>query len=222
MKHTPRYVRTQRPTPTTVTRPYQKTVFDPSDWQLYDSVGHDGAGVRSPSAVRVTPGGIHIIGTPSGLTGGTQLLGYPFYQGTVNVVATCPPGAGRYHPVVLLWGQGSGSSVDAATGELDLMEFWDNPLRDYNEFTLHYGDGSQMMGNGTKVSPAYANVYSVYWTDYVISAKVNGIEYFRSTDTAKFPKVPMDLCIQLDWFPYEETTPGSASMTVSAVEILPL
>lgn len=193
-----------------------------SNWKLYDSEGHNGEGIRTPTAIDVKEGSLAIGGDGNGRTGGMQLLGHPIVYGEVTVRAYCPPGAGAYHPVALLWGQGSGSSVDALTGELDFMEFWNDPSRTVNGFTLHYGDGSQMISKDINVRNSTYNDYSVRWTPAVISAAVNGYEYFRSTDSTKFPAVPMDLCLQLDWFPHEDTTRGGGVMYVESIEIKPL
>lgn len=205
-----------------VTKHYKDDFASLNSWQRYDSAGQDGAGRRLPGQCYVSSDELAILGDAAGNTGGVQLLGHPIYHGRVDVHMIAPAGAGQYHPVALLWGQGSGSSVDAVTGEIDFVEFWNRPSRDINGFTLHYGDGTQMIETDKPVSGTLWHTYSVIWTPTEITGLIDGSKYFSTTDTAKFPKVPMDLCLQLDWFPKEHTTKGSAIMYVDSIEISPL
>lgn len=207
------------PVPPVVSAPVFVDEFnDLKNWQLYDSEGHDGQGVRSPRQISAN-GVLVISGSDSGRTGGMQLLGHPVTVGSrVDVRASAPIGAGVYHPVALLWGQGSGSSVDAVTGEIDFMEFWNSPNRDRVGFSLHYGDGYQMVSTEKDVTPGW-HTYSVIWQDDSIKWLIDDVVKFQSNDKSKFPKVPMDLCIQLDYFPHEPTTKGSAVLYVDWVKI---
>jgi hypothetical protein len=191
------------------------------NWKLYDSVGHDGAGVRDPEAIELDRAGVRIHGDSTGRTGGMQLLHHAIFRGRVDVEMFVPPGAGKYHPVVLLWGQGSGDSVDAITGEIDIAEFWNRPQRNVSDFTLHWGDGTEMSGASCAPKLGDFNTYSVTWTATQITAELNGVTYWQTGELARFPQVPMDVCLQLDWFPNEPTSGGSADMYVSSVRIRP-
>lgn len=189
------------------------------NWKLYSSVGHDGNGLRRPSQISTVDGVLKIVGDANGTTGGMSLIGHDIRFGKVSVRLRAPKGAGKYHPVALLWGLGSGSAVDAITGEIDFVEFWNLPNRDRNSFTLHYGDGSQMIDGDTPVVGTEWHVYSVLWTPEFIEAFVDGVSYYRTTDKAKFPKGSMELCLQLDWFPHENTSDGDGLMEVDWVQI---
>ena len=190
------------------------------NWSLYRSAGHDGQGLRRPSQIAVANGIATIYGDSAGKTGGMKLRSPVQKHGLWSVHMRTPPGAGVYHPVCLLWGVGSGSDVNAATGEIDFVEFWNRPARDRNEFTLHYGDGSQMIGGGVAVDGTQWHTYHVLWTPSEIKAWIdNNSPYYRTTDTAKFPQSSVETCIQLDFFPFEDTTGGSASMQVDSVVI---
>lgn len=192
------------------------------NWGLYDSPGQDGAGLRRPSQIHVSGGILTITGSADGTTGGMQLNGHDQQYGTFSVRMRSPKGTGAYHPVVLLWGVGSGSGVNAPTGEIDLVEAWNRPNRDKNDFTLHYGDGSQMVGGSTSVDMTVWHTYNVSWTKTGIWTWIDDQPaYFTTTDKAKFPQNKMQLCIQLDWFPHEGFKPGPASMQVDWVKITP-
>lgn len=191
-----------------------------NNWKLYDSVGHDGNGIRSPYQIKTTNGIATITGTNNGTTGGMSLRNHDVRYGTVAVRLRAPAGAGVYHPVALLWGLGSGSDVNAVTGEIDFTEFWNRPFRDLSEFTLHYGDGSLMVGGSAPVDGTQWHTYATTWTPTYISGSLDGIEYYRVNTTATTqPKATMELCLQLDWFPYESTTKGSATMEIDWIEI---
>lgn len=208
--------------PKVITQPYRDDFTSLAAWQLYDSAGQDGAGQRIPNQCRIADGGATIRGDAKGNTGGMQLLGHPIFHGRVDVYLLAPAAAGQYHPVALLWGQGSGDSVNAATGEIDFVEFWNRPNRDINSFTLHYGDGTDMIASDRVVLAPAWHTYSVIWTPSEITGLIDGVTYFACNDQRKFPTVPMDLCLQLDWFPKEHTTAGSASMYIGYVQITPL
>lgn len=205
--------------PTTTKVVFRDDFTDLRNWKLYDSVGHDGQGLRKPSQISVINGVLTIIGTSSGTTGGMSLISHDVYHGAVSVRLRTPQGAGKYHPVALLWGLGSGSAVDAVTGEIDFVEFWNRPDRDLNGFSLHYGDGTKMLNGETRVDGTGWHTYTVTWTPTEIIASIDDVPYFRTTDATKFPKNPMELCLQLDWFPNENTTSGTGIMEVDWVEI---
>jgi licheninase len=201
--------------------------FDLPGWSLYDSPGHNGQGRRSPGQISVRGGVCTITGTPDGTTGGMKLRGSKQY-GVWSVRLRTAAGSGRYHPVVLLWAEGGGSGVDNRLGEIDFVEVWRRPRRDRTQFTLHsYGTGRHIMDTrGVAVDMTRWHTYHVRWTPTEIVGWVDDDgPYFRSTDTSQFPQVPMELCIQLDWFPDEpfpdEPFPdGGATMEVDRVEII--
>jgi hypothetical protein len=191
-----------------------------SHWGLYNSPGHDGNGIRSGAQVTVTGGVANIAGTVNGTTGGMQLNGHDQQYGQWSIRMKAPKATGMYHPVVLLWGVGSGGGVNAPTGEIDIAEGWETPNRDKNDFTLHYGDGSLMIGATTAVNMAAWHIYNVVWTSEYMYTWIDDLPaYWQSTDTAKFPKNAVQLCIQLDWFPDETQFPrGAASMQIDWIK----
>jgi beta-glucanase (GH16 family) len=202
--------------PPTSTLLFRDDFSNLSSWRLYDSAGHAGNGLRSPSQISVVDGILTITGTANGTTGGMMLSGHELTGGTVSVRMRAPAGAGKYHPVVLLWPSTDRWPDD---GEIDFVEILNRPERDRNDFTVHYGTANSQISNGIAVDMTQWHTYSVTWTPDYISAAVDDVEYFRTTDKAAFPPVPMNVCIQLDWFPYADTTSGSGVMEVDWVEI---
>ncbi len=190
-----------------------------SNWNVYNSAGQDGAGLRRPSQVTIENGLLVIRGTKDGTTGGLSVVGHDQQYGHFVWRVRCPAGASVYHPVCLLWGIGSGSSVDAVTGELDVVEVWQDGTRQKNEFTLHYGDGTQMIGGGVAVDMTQWHDYHLLWQPGLISTWVdNNLPYFSTWDSAKFPPGKMEMTVQLDWFP-KEGAAGTAEMYVDYVQI---
>lgn len=187
-------------------------------WDIYSGEGNGDQGKRSQHQVAVKNGILTITGTPSGTTGGLALRGHDQQYGLWQVNARCPRATGIYHPVALLWGVSEDENpdgVDDALGEIDFLEFWQDPLRRTNGTTLHYGDGSEMIEQDTLVTGNDWHQYSVLWTPDYIQAWVDTERpYFTSTDSEKFPQNPMQLCLQLDWFP-DEIDPHSKRLDFS-------
>jgi hypothetical protein len=194
--------------------------LDVDSWDVYDSPGHDGRGVRSPSQVVVVDNILTITGTPDGTTGGMKLRGHSQRYGQWDVRLRTPRGPACYHPVVLLWGSGGGSDVDNPVGEIDIVEVWQRPNRDRNAFSVHYGDGSEFVGGDVAVDMTHWHTYHLVWdANYLYSWIDDDPAYFSTDDVGVLPPGEMDLTIQLDWFP-DEGPSGQASMQVDAVRQL--
>jgi hypothetical protein len=194
------------------------------DWDLYDSVGHDGNGLRSPGQISVDNGVLTITGRPDGTTGGMKWRNHSQQYGQWDVRLRAPRGAIAYHPVVLLWGSGGGAGVDNALGEIDIVEVWQRPQRDRNSFSVHFGDGSQFVGGDTYLDMTEWHTYHLIWQPSYLYTWVDDQPAYFSTDVVDvLPPGPMDLCIQLDWFPDEGLAGGdSATMHVDSVRCSPV
>jgi hypothetical protein len=189
----------------------------------YDSAGHAGQGLRSPAQVTISNGILNIAGTANGTTGGLNLRTPRQKYGKWSIRAKAPAGTGKYHPVVLLWGEGAGSGTTAITGEIDILEVWQRPNRDRNSTTVHYGNGAGMVTGTANVDMTQWHTYHLTWTPTKISVAIDdNPPYWELTDASKFPQVAMDVCIQLDWFPNENFPNGTASMQVDWVKVMTL
>jgi beta-glucanase (GH16 family) len=203
------------------TRPTSNVLFRDdfgslSNWARYDSPGHAGQGLRSPAQISVSDGICTIVGTADGTTGGMSLPDHDLKYGKVEVRLRTPKGAGKYHPVALLWPSSENWPSD---GEVDFVEIWNRPLRDRNDFNLHYGASNNVLNKSVAVDATQWHTYSTTWTATYLSAAVDGVEYFRTTNVGALPPNVMHVALQLDWFPFENSTSGAASMQIDWVQI---
>lgn len=192
-------------------------------WNVYKSAGHAGQGKRKPTAVSTRDGVLTITGTADGTTGGLSWTGHSQQYGQWDIRMRAPAGCSCYHPVVLLWGTGGGDGVNNANGEIDIVEGFQTAARDRNEFSVHYGDGSQTVGASTPVDMTQWHVYHLVWREGFLTTWIDdNPAYFTTRDASVLPKGPVDVAVQLDWFPREPRTgPETASMQVDAITQAP-
>ncbi|OLT10415.1 hypothetical protein BJF78_28990 [Pseudonocardia sp. CNS-139] len=165
-------------------------------WSLYDGPGHAGNGRRTPAAASVANGVLTITGDAAGNTAGMAWnpgAMYGRWEGRVRAPASDP----SYNALLLLWPDAENFPVG---GEIDFMEMTDH-TRQETELFLHYGADNDQIHDAVRVDGTQWHNWAVEWTPTRISAYVDGVEWFRTTDTSIFPPGPMHLCIQLDWFP---------------------
>ena len=204
--------------------PVARAEFDDlNGWNVYKSAGHAGQGKRTPTAVKVQDGILNITGNERGGTGGLSWTGHAQQYGQWDVRMRAPAGCACYHPVVLLWGTGGGDGVNNPNGEVDIVEAFQNPARDKNEFSVHFGDGSQFVGGSTVVDMTQWHVYHVLWRERFLTTWIDdNPPYFTTRDASVLPKGAVDVAVQLDWFPDEPRTGGpTASMQVDYVTQAP-
>ena len=188
-----------------------------ADWDVYDSLGHAGHGRRLPAQVTAANGVLTIAGESDGTTGGMKWRGRSQRYGRWDVRLRAARGAVAYHPVVLLWGRGGG--VDTARGEIDIVEVWQRANRDRNSFTVHYGGESDSIGANSHLDMTQWHTYHLVWQDTFLYTWIDDLpSYFSTNRTDVLPPGPVDLTLQLDWFPHEGTFGGTtASMEVDYV-----
>jgi beta-glucanase (GH16 family) len=187
---------------------------DSSRWELYDSPGHAGNGVRSPGQISVVNGVLRIAGTADGTTGGMALKQGQTY-GRWETRARFPTGCACYHPVLLLWATDGGSGVANPSGEIDYAEVFD-PERQELNFFLHYQDLPQLNANTTIDMTRWHN-FAIEWTPEHLAWYVDGEEFFRTGDPSALPRTEMNQTVQLDWFPGDSASHTAASMEVDWV-----
>jgi hypothetical protein len=180
-----------------------------TDWDVYDSPGRRGAGRHVPAQVRVGDGVLTITGESDGTTGGMKWRGRSQKYGQWDVRLRAAAGAVAYHPIVQLWGD----------TEIDIVDVWQRVHRDRNTFSVHYGDGSQFVGGNAHLDMTQWHTYHVVWQESFLYTWIDDLPTYFSTSRAEIlPPGPMDLSIQLDWFPHEGTAGGrTASMEVDYV-----
>ncbi|SHT78582.1 glycoside hydrolase family protein [Mycobacteroides abscessus subsp. abscessus] len=165
-----------------------------SDWYIYDGAGNGGYGIRTPDALSFANNVMTITGDAAGTTGG--LAWWPGQKyGMWEVRMKVPEGAANYNPVALLWPDSENWPVG---GEVDFMETQNDPKRQSTSAALHYGTDNQWVTSSTTVDATQWHNYAVSWTPDRVTAYVDGVAFFSSTDTSKFPPSRMHLCLQLD------------------------
>ncbi len=171
---------------------------DPSalaDWNVYDSVGHDGNGRRTPSAVSVADGMLTITGDAQGNSGGMAWTPGQF-QGRWEACVKSPPASENYHSVVLLWPD---ANDWPSGGEVDFMELSD-PTRQSGQAFVHYGPDDTREDGDIQIDATQWHSWAVEWTGQHIAVYLDGAMWWETTTPAALPPRPMHLCIQLDDF----------------------
>ncbi|WP_334172710.1 family 16 glycosylhydrolase, partial [Sinomonas sp.] len=174
------------------------TAPDPNLWEVYDSAGNAGQGVRSPSAVTVANGMLTISGDAYGTTGGLAAKfarqQYGRWEARMRTSARDP----KYHPVMILWPDSNNSptcaETDYAEGNSDTTSI---------KFFLHYGcsgSGTQTFADKVLDTTQWHN-YAVDWSPAGVIGYVDGVEWFRDSNPAHIPAESMHQTLQLDWFP---------------------
>jgi hypothetical protein len=169
-------------------------------WTIYNDVGHEGNGRRTPAAVKVNDGTLTITGDPAGNSAG--MAWWPGRQfGRWEVCAKAPAGSADYHPVLLLWPDSNNWPAD---GEIDFMEIMD-PTRQVVTATSHHivpFDPTTTWGPEDQASIAIDatrwHSWAVDWAPGRITGFVDGVQWFEVTSNV--PTASMHLCIQLDNF----------------------
>jgi hypothetical protein len=111
----------------------------------------------------------------------------------------------EYHPVLLMWADNvDGGQIITGVPEIDYAEATSN--LSVIRFFLHWYSTSTTSGSKTLDVTQWHN-YAVEWTAQHVIGYVDGVEWFRDTNTTHVPQEPMHSCIQLDWFP--EDSPDS-------------
>ncbi len=178
-------------------------------WGLYDGVGHEGKGKRTPSAATLKDGVLTITGDSQGNTEGMAWnpgQKYGRWEARVKAPVSDP----SYHAVMLLWPDAENWPVG---GEVDFMEMSDH-TRQSTDMFLHYGaSNSQLQGN-VKVDATQWHNWAVEWTSTHITAYLDGKQWWSTDKTNALPPGPMHLTLQLDWFPK-----GGASVQTSQMQV---
>lgn len=183
---------------------------DPSSlngWSMYDGVGHAGNGRRTPNAISVADGSLHITGDAAGNSGGMAWNPGRMY-GRWEACVQSPVAAEGYHSLLLLWPDAEDWPLG---GEVDFMEITEGS-RQSVEGWLHYGPGNNKIRNEIQIDATQWHSWAVEWTPQRITAYVDGAMWWEVADPALLPPRPMHLCIQLDNFGGDLSQGGQMSV----------
>jgi len=180
----------------TVQSDFEGTALPP-DWHAYGpEPGHDKQGTRSPEQITVADGVVTLAGAEDGTT--AAMSWHPGQRyGRWEACVRSDPGAGGYHPVILLWPVKEDWPVG---GEVDWMEISADDRQD-TDFFLHYGADNDQEYGSVKHDATEWTSWALEWTPEKMTAYVNGKEWYSSTETSHFPPGAMNMTVQLDLFP---------------------
>ena len=182
-------------------------------WQVYDSAGHAGNGVRSPAAWNVDGNVARVTGDSAGTTGGMSAKFDNRKYGRWEVRMRTSARDSEYHPVLLLWPESKDWPCD---GEIDYAEGVGDTSR--MNFFLHHGCDNQQISARQTIDTTQWHNYAVDWKPDAVTGYIDGVQWFRTTNVDYLPPGPMYQAIQLDWFP-DGTTLNRSWMEVDWVRL---
>jgi licheninase len=169
----------------------------PPDWHPYGpEVGHDRKGVRTPEAVTVADGAVTITATPDGTTGAMSWHPGQRY-GRWEACVRTDPGPDELHGVLILWPV---AEDFPAGGEIDWMEIFGGD-RQETTVNIHHGPPDRSFGGAVAHDSTQWTAWAVQWTPEHITTFRNGEQWYTTTRSDLFPPRPMNMTMQLDWFP---------------------
>ncbi|MGX1159772.1 glycosyl hydrolase family 16 [Arthrobacter sp. SLBN-100] len=185
---------------------------DAAKWDVYNSAGHAGNGIRSPQQVAVDGSKMVMTGTPDGTTAG---MGAKFARQKYGrwEVRAAGSGDNEYHMVSILWPDSENWPCD---GEVDYAE----TTGDWNliQFFHHYGCSNSQTSASKTLDVTQFHNYAVDWSPNGIVGYVDGVKWFEDNNSAHQPPGSMHQTLQLDWFP-DSTANGAGEMRVDWVRV---
>ena len=173
---------------------------DPNKWGVYDGPGHNGNGIRAPYTCTVQNGYLRQHGYSNGDSAGMSHNSSQRY-GKWEIRARMLPALGAsgnaYHPVLITWPD---DNQWPQSGEYDFMEsnIGDTSLHAF----MHHPANTVIQDEyfGPTIDFAVWHNYGFAWTPTALIGYIDGVEWFRDTDTSAQAPRPMHLTIQLDNF----------------------
>jgi hypothetical protein len=172
-------------------------------WSMYDGPGHDGNGIRSPSAFNVANGVLTCYGdnTNGGTTGGMAFdreTKYVRIEWRVRTYSVNPQGNGnRYHPVLIMWPTSDRWPQD---GEYDFFEC-DCDSGKYEHFEHIPGnDGSAQEYDSFPLDIQNYHNYAFEWSKTGIKGFVDGKKVWEYNGSYILAPGTMHPTMQLDNF----------------------
>lgn len=188
---------------------------DATKWSVYNSVGHNGNGLRSPDAWNVDGSVVRVTGDAAGKTGGMSSkydIGTKYTR--VETRMRTSQRDPEYHPVLILWPDsewqpGNCPEIDYAEGTKDVTLI---------KTFLHWPnlcDNNTTSASKVLDTTQWHN-YAVEWYPDRVRTFIDGELFFEDTVASHIPQQPMHSTIQLDWFPEDSpsTSPVPSWMEV--------
>lgn len=180
-----------------------------SKWSLYNGAGHNGNGRRVPSAFTVKNGVLTCTGTKSGDTGGmafSRNQKYGRYEVRMKTGSINPNAGGdKYHPVLILWPQDDRWPQGA---EYDFFET-DCDSGEAGCFMHYPSDRVEQLHYTKKLDIENWHNYAIEWTNTALTGYIDGVQWWKITESRMQAPGPMHLTIQLDNFSGGTMCPGT-------------
>ncbi|MDQ0678709.1 hypothetical protein QFZ30_002091 [Arthrobacter pascens] len=185
---------------------------DSLKWNVYNSAGHAGNGLRSPTQVTIDGTKMVMNGTPNGTTAGMSAKFANQKYGRWEVRAA-GSGDNEYHMVSILWPDSENWPCD---GEMDYAE----TTGDWNviNFFHHYSCSNSQTSASKALDVSQFHNYAVDWSPAGITGYVDGVQWFQDNTVSHQPPGSMHQTLQLDWFP-DSTADGGGEMRVDWVRV---
>ena len=187
---------------------------DAAKWNVYNSAGHAGNGVRSPQQVSVDGSKMVMNGTADGTTAGmsAKFANQKYGRWEARIAAS---GDDEYHMVSILWPDSESWPCD---GEIDYAETTGSFTSVH--FFNHYSCSDLRTSASKAVDVTQFHNYAVDWSPAGMTGYIDGVKWFEDNDPTHQPPGSMHQTLQLDWFP-DATADGAAEMRVDWVRVYP-
>ena len=183
---------------------FQGTALPP-DWHPYGpEPGHDEKGTRTPAAITVANGQVTVSGDEQGNTGAMSWHPGQRY-GRWEACVRMDPGPDALHGVVILWPV---AEDFPAGGEIDWVEVFHGDRQEVT-VNIHHGPPDRSFGGEVERDATQWTAWAVEWTPEHITTYADGEEWYSTDRSELFPPRPMNMTMQLDWFPPEGGGPAS-------------
>ncbi|MGJ1525547.1 glycoside hydrolase family 16 protein [Sphingobacterium spiritivorum] len=180
-----------------------------ADWYIYNSAGHNGNGLRRPSAFAVADGILTVTAQMVDnilISGGmAHKINYKYGKFEARVRADDDPSIAT-SAVLLTWPQSERWPID---GENDFYETTTNRRQSFHSY-IHYGSTyatKKQYHKEHKFDAKEWQVVAMEWEAEHIKIYVNGELQWTLSDKKAIPHVPHHLCIQLDAFKRQMGSP---------------
>jgi beta-glucanase (GH16 family) len=197
---------------------FNGTNIDTVNWDLYNSPGNGGFGLRRPSAISASDGSLVITAQMKNgdlvSEGIANKKNYTYGKFVFRVRTEKDPSEAT-SGVVLTWPESGHWPMD---GENDMYETGTDSSRAHFNTFIHYGTSPHTQYQFTHhVDATRWHTVSMIWEPDSIQIYTDSALVWTLRDSAAIPDVPHHLCIQLDAF--KDTMEAPVHMYVDWVKI---
>ena len=193
------------------------TAVNQSNWDMYDSPGNGGNGLRRPEAFSIEDGLLVVTAQMKNgvLVSGGMAHRQDYTYGKFEFrVRTEPDPSQATSGVVLTWPKSENWPTD---GENDIYETGTSAVRDHFDTYIHYGVNNSQYNFLHEADATEWHIIAMEWSNNAIKIYRDGKLVYTLSDTNAIPDVPHHLCIQLDAF--KTKMAGVVKMYVDLVKI---